>query len=67
MLITHHSHHLLLLLFNDYVSSSDVKKTAWRRVLLEQLTVSQLVKFPTFCWTCRLITSLTRVRQLLLS
>ena len=42
--------------------------TPWCRVLLEQLTVLQLVKkFPTFHRTRRFITALTSVRQLSLS
>ena len=40
----------------------------WSRVLLEKLTVSQLVKqFPTFDGTRRFITTFTRARHLSLS
>ena len=42
--------------------------TPWCRVLLEKLTVLQLVKkFPTFYGNCKFITALTSVRQLSLS
>jgi len=42
--------------------------TPWRRVLLEKLTVLQLVKkFPAFHGTRRFITALTSVRHLSLS
>jgi len=42
--------------------------TPWRRVLLEELTGSQLVKkFPTFYGTRRFITAFTRARNLSLS
>jgi len=41
--------------------------TAWSRVLLQKLTDSQLVKFPTFYGTRRFITVLTSARHLSLS
>ena len=42
--------------------------TPWRRVLLEKLTDSQLVKkFPQFCGTRRFINAFTRARHLSLS
>jgi hypothetical protein len=42
--------------------------TPWSRVLLEKLTVLQLVKkFPAFYGTRRFITALTSARQLSLS
>jgi len=42
--------------------------TAWSRVLLEELTCSQLVnKFPAFYWTRKFITAFTSARHLSLS
>jgi hypothetical protein len=42
--------------------------TAWNRILLEKLTIPQLVKkFPTFYGTQRFITAFTRARHLFLS
>ena len=51
-----------------YLNSSYRYLTPWSRVLLEKLTVSQLVKkFPIFYGTQRLITPFTRVHHLSLS
>jgi hypothetical protein len=41
--------------------------TPWSKVLLEKLTSSQLVKFPTFYWIWKFITTLTSACLLSLS